>query len=57
MQQGELVALRGGQCELTVTLALEGKPLLPPRKANVDLARVVALNPPIPLLRRAGGRL
>ncbi|MGH4017305.1 MAG: hypothetical protein ACRDSL_25945 [Pseudonocardiaceae bacterium] len=53
VQQGELTALRGGECELTVTLALEKKPLLPPRKAHVDLALVVALSPAIPLLRDA----
>lgn len=54
VQHGELVALRGGQCELTVMFALEGKPLLPPRTANVDLALVLVLSPPIPLLRRPG---
>lgn len=54
VQQGKLVALRGGQCELTVTLAWEGTPLLLPRTANIDLALVVALNPTIPLLRETG---
>lgn len=50
VQRGKLVALRGGQCEATVTLTLEDKPVLRPRKAHVDLRQIVALNPAIPLL-------
>ena len=50
VQRGKLVSLRGGPCELTVTLTLEGKPVLPPRKAQVDLPLIVPLNPAISLL-------
>lgn len=50
VQRGNLVALRGGPCELTVTLTLEGKPVVPPRKAHVDLPLIVQLTPAIPLL-------
>jgi hypothetical protein len=50
VQRGKLVSLRGGPCELTVTLTLEGKQVLPPRKAQVDLLLIVPLNPAISLL-------
>jgi len=50
---GELVALRGGECVVTVSLALEGLPLMPQRQGRVDLALVVRLRPAIPLLREA----
>lgn len=52
VQRGELVALRSGECTVTVTFTLEGAPVLRPRTARVDLPLVVTPNPAIPLLRR-----
>jgi hypothetical protein len=49
LRHGDLVALRGGQCVVTVTLTLEGTPLKLSRKGRIDLALVVQLHWPIPL--------
>ncbi|MGH3899004.1 MAG: hypothetical protein ACRDTA_12300 [Pseudonocardiaceae bacterium] len=51
VQRGELVALRGGECTITVTLTFEKIPLVPPQKRKIDLAIVVPLHPPISLVR------
>lgn len=48
---GELVALRGAECVIAVSLTLEGAPLMPPRKGRVDLGLVVQLDSAIPLVR------
>jgi hypothetical protein len=52
IRQGGLVALRGGECVITATLTLERTPLELSRKGRVDLALVIALHRPIPLVRR-----
>lgn len=52
IRQGDLVALRGGECIVTVTLTLEGTPLELSRKGRVDLALVIRLRRPIPLVRQ-----
>jgi hypothetical protein len=52
LRQGHLVALRGGECVVTATLALEGTPLELSRKGRIDLALVVQLHRPIPLVRQ-----
>jgi hypothetical protein len=52
LRRGSLVALRGGECVVTATLTLEGTPLELSRKSRIDLALVVALHRPIPLVRR-----
>lgn len=51
VRQGELVALRGGECVITATLTYEGVPLVPQQKRSIDLAIVVPLRPAIPLVR------
>jgi hypothetical protein len=53
LRQGELVALRGGECVVTATLTLEGTPLELSRKGRIDLALVLPLRRPIPLARQA----
>jgi hypothetical protein len=52
LRRGNLVALRGGECVVTATLTLEGTPLELSRKGRIDLALVVALHRPIPLVRQ-----
>jgi hypothetical protein len=52
LRHGDLVALRGGQCVITVTLTLEGTPLELSRKGHIDLALVIQLHRPIPLTRQ-----
>jgi hypothetical protein len=52
IRQGDLVALRGGECVITATLTLDKTPLELSRKGRIDLALVVALHRPIPLVRR-----
>jgi hypothetical protein len=52
LRQGELVALRGGECVLTATLTLEGTPLELSQKRRIDLALVIPLHRPIPLTRQ-----
>jgi hypothetical protein len=52
LRQGDLVALRGGECVVTATLTLEGTPLELTRKGSLDLALVVPLRRPIPLARQ-----
>ncbi|MGH3815909.1 MAG: hypothetical protein ACRDUV_26260 [Pseudonocardiaceae bacterium] len=52
VRRGDLVALRCGECVVTVTLTLEGTPFKRSRKDRVDLALVVRLHPPIPLARQ-----
>lgn len=52
IRQGALVALRGGECVITATLTLDKTPLELSRKGRIDLALVVALHRPIPLVRR-----
>jgi hypothetical protein len=49
---GDLVALRGGSCVITATLAIEGAQL-GQRQAQGDLALMVQLHPPVPLLDTA----
>lgn len=51
VRQGELVALRGGECVVTATFTCEGVPLVPQQKKSIDLAFVVPLRPTIPLVR------
>lgn len=46
---GDLVALRGGDCLVTATLALQGERLAE-RQGHVDLALLVQLDPPVPLV-------
>lgn len=52
IRQGDLVTLRGGECVITATLTLEKTPLELSRKGRIDLALVLALHRPIPLVRR-----
>jgi hypothetical protein len=52
VRQGDLVALRCGECMVTATLTLEGTSLELSRKGRIDLALVVRLHPPIPLARQ-----
>jgi hypothetical protein len=52
LRQGNLVALRGGECIVTVILSLEGTPLELSRKCRIELAVVVDLRWPIPLARQ-----
>jgi hypothetical protein len=52
VRRGDLVALRCGECVVTVTLTLEGTSLELSRKERIDLGLVVQLDPPIPLTRQ-----
>jgi hypothetical protein len=52
LRRGGLVALRGGECVITATFTLEGTPLELSRKGRIDLALVVPLRRPIPLVRQ-----
>jgi hypothetical protein len=52
IRQGDLVALRGGECVVTATLTLEGTPLELSRKGRIDLTLIIRLHRPIPLVRR-----
>jgi hypothetical protein len=52
VRQGNLVALRCGECMVAVTLTLDGTPLELSRKGRIDLAPVVRLHRPIPLARQ-----
>ncbi|MGH3754908.1 MAG: hypothetical protein ACRDRP_19860 [Pseudonocardiaceae bacterium] len=52
LRQGDLVALRGGECVITATLTLDGTPLELSGKGRIDLALLVPLHPPIPLARQ-----
>lgn len=52
LRQGDLVALRGGECVVTATLTLEGTALELSSKGRIDLALVVPLRWPIPLARQ-----
>lgn len=54
VQRGELVALRSGECTVTVTLKLESTPLELTRTGKVDLDVVVPLRRPLPLVSRNG---
>ena len=49
---GNLVALRGGECRITVTLSVEGEQLAH-RQGHLDPALLVRLNPPVALLGRS----
>lgn len=49
---GRLTALRGGRCEVSATLTLEGARLAE-RRHEVDLALIVPLSRPIPLVEGA----
>jgi cobalamin biosynthesis Co2+ chelatase CbiK len=51
VRQGDLVALRCGECVVTATLTLEGTSLKRSRKARIELPLVVRLNRPISLTR------
>ncbi len=53
---GDLLALRGGACTLTGTLIGAGQ-LLAQQQRGLDLALVVAIDPPIPLLGEAAGHV
>jgi len=52
VRRGALVALRGGECVITATFTLEGTPLELSRKGRIDLAGVIQLHRPIPLVRQ-----
>lgn len=52
LRQGDLVALRGGECVVTATLTLEGTPLELSRKGRINLPLLVQLHRPIPLARQ-----
>lgn len=56
VRRGELVALRGGECAITVTFTFEGVPLVPQQKKSIDLAIVLPLRPAIPLVREIEAR-
>lgn len=56
VRQGELTALRSGECAVTATLALEGIPLTQ-RQRQVDLAVVVPLDPPVHLVDTTVGEV
>jgi hypothetical protein len=51
LRQGNLVALRAGQCEVTVTLTLEKTPLELSRHGHLNLPLLIKLHRPIPLTR------
>jgi len=51
---GDLLALRGGACTLAGTLTAAGQ-LLVQQQRRLDLALVLAVDPPIPLLGEAPG--
>jgi hypothetical protein len=51
LRQGNLVALRAGQCEITVSLTLEKTPLELSRHARVNLPLIIKLHRPMPLTR------
>jgi hypothetical protein len=53
VRQGDLVALRGGECVITATLTLEGTPLDLTRKDSIDLGLIIPLRRPIPLAQQA----
>lgn len=53
VRQGDLVALRGGECVITATLTLEGTPLDLTRKDSIDLGLIIPLRQPIPLAQQA----
>lgn len=50
VRRGELVALQGGECTVTARLQLEGAELAKHSQKVDDLARMVVLDPPRPLL-------
>lgn len=50
VRQGELVALRGGTCEITVRLAMGEIPLVPPQQRRIELAKFITLKRPVRLL-------
>lgn len=54
VRQGELTALRSGECLLTAVLALEGVPLTQ-RQRQIDLAVVVPVDPPVHLVDATAG--
>lgn len=56
VREGSLIALRSGDCHLTVTLRL-GDRTLASREAHVDLAVLLPLEWPIPLTDEAARRL
>jgi hypothetical protein len=56
VRQGELTALRSGECAVTATLALEGVPLTQ-RQREVDLAVVVPFDPPVHLVDTTAGEV
>ena len=49
VRQGELVALRAGECTITASLTLQGATLAH-RRARMHAAVVLPLRPPVPLL-------
>ncbi len=57
VRQGELVALRGGECVVTVTLTLEDVSVMPPQEQRIDPVVMVTLDRPVPLLNEPEGRL
>lgn len=52
LRQGDLVALRGGECVITATFTLDGTPLELSGKGRIDLALLIPLHRPIPLARQ-----
>jgi hypothetical protein len=52
IRQGNLVALRAGQCLVTATLTLQGTTLELSRKGHLNLPLAVQLHQPIPLTRK-----
>ena len=52
VRQGNLVALRAGECLVTATLALEGTALKLSKKGHINLPLALQLQRPIPLTRQ-----
>lgn len=52
LRQGDLVAMRGGECVVTVTLTLEKTPLELSRKGRIDLPLLIQLHRPISMARQ-----
>ncbi|HEX6335379.1 MAG TPA: hypothetical protein VFZ85_00335 [Jiangellaceae bacterium] len=51
VRSGDLVALRGGECQVIATLSLEGAKL-GTRKQTLDLGLLIQLQRPIPLVKK-----
>jgi hypothetical protein len=51
VRRGDLVSLRGGRCDASVSVSLEGARLVT-RKRSLDLQALVILDPPHPLVEK-----